>query len=267
MSATHLLLNLKGSYRSGPAAGGVEIWQTGVRLGLWTGASQPADVADLTDFDIVAANLTDSGTGFTAESNWTTEMGINDFDPVSFLVDQVKPAATALIASTNFCSDVQIDEALLYPIRSPDGKVEPAPPYAQGSPARLTFTGTKPSGTGSQGMPPQNSVVASLRTLQTGRRGRGRMYLPPAPVSMLSNLVLTAPSTAAIGNAMVAFLEGIRLPYSVGGIWCAPIVTGAPYTNYAAIKNVLIDNVVDTQQRRRRNIVSTTDTSPVDPWA
>jgi len=179
----------------------------------------------------------------------------------------VKPAATALISSANFCSDVQIDEALLYPIRSPDGHVEPAPPYLQGSPARLTFTGTKPSGGGSQGLPPQCSVVASLRTLQTGRRGRGRMYLPPAPTSYLSNMVLSAASTLAIGNSMVTFLEAIRLPYGTGGIWCAPIVTGAPYTNYAAVKNVIVDNVVDTQNRRRRNIVATPDTSPVDPWA
>jgi hypothetical protein len=83
----------------------------------------------------------------------------------------------------------------------------------------------------------------------------------------MSNLVLSAAATLAIGNAMVTFLEAIRLPYSVGGIWCAPIVTGAPYTNYAAVKNVLVDNVVDTQMRRRRSIEGTTDTSPVDPWA
>lgn len=267
MSASHLLLNLKGSYRSGPASGGVEIWQTGVRLGLWTGAGQPDDVGVLTNFDVVAANLSDSGTGYTAESNWTTEMGINDFDPVDYLASQVKPAAQALIASTIFCSDVQIDEALLYPIRSPDGHVEPAPPYLQGSPARLTFTGTKPSGTGAQGLPPQDSVVASLRTLQTGRRGRGRMYLPPAPVSFMSNLVLSSAATLAIGNGMTTFLEAIRLPFSVGGIWCAPIVTGAPYTNYGAVKAVWVDDVVDTQQRRRRSLISTTDVSPVDPWA
>jgi hypothetical protein len=267
MAATHLLLNLKGSYRSGPASGGVEIWQTGVRLGLWTGAGQPNDVGDLTPFDLAAASLTDSGTGWTAASNWTTEMGINDFDPVDYLGSQVEPAARSLITSAAFCSDVQIDEALLYPIREPDGKVEPAPGYFQGSPAILTFTGTKPSGGGSQGLPPQCSVVASLRTLQTGKRGRGRMYLPPAPTSYMSNLVLSAAATLAIGNAMVTFLEAIRLPYSVGGIWCAPIVTGAPYTNYAAVKNVLVDNVVDTQMRRRRSIEGTTDTSPVDPWA
>jgi len=93
------------------------------------------------------------------------------------------------------------------------------------------------------------------------------MYLPPAPTSYMSNLVLSAAGTLAIGNAMVTFLEAIRLPYAVGGIWCAPIVTGAPYTAYAAVKNVLVDNVVDTQQRRRANITSTTDSSPVDPWA
>lgn len=267
MAATHLLLNLKGSYRAGPASGGVEIWQTGIRLGLWTGAGQPDDIGDLVPFDLATASLTDSGTGYTASSNWTTEMGINDFDPVSYLVDQVFPAASAFIASAIFCSDVQIDEALLYPIRSPDGKVEPAPGYFQGSPATLTFTGTKPSGTGSQGLPPQDSVVASLRTLQTGRRGRGRMYLPPAPVSYMSNLVLSSAATAAIGNGVTTFLEAIRLPYSVGGIWCAPIVTGAPYEAYAAVKNVLVDNVVDTQQRRRASIAGTTDTSPVDPWA
>ena len=145
MAATHLLLNLKGSYRAGPASGGVEMWQTGVRLGLWTGAGQPNDVGDLTPFDLVAASLTDSGTGYTAQSNWTTEMGLNDFDPVSFLVDQVKPAATTLITSASMCSDVRSMKHSC--TRSePDGKVEPAPGYFQGSPAVLTFTGTKPSG-------------------------------------------------------------------------------------------------------------------------
>ncbi len=267
MSATHLLLNIVGSYRTGPASGGVEIWQTGVRLGLWTGAGQPDDLGDLTPFDLAAASLSDSGTGWTASSNWTTEMGINDFDPVDYLGSQVEPAVRALITSAIFCSDVQVDEVNLYPIREPDGKVEPAPGYFQGSPATLTFTGTKPSGAGSQGLPPQCTTVASLRTLQTGKRGRGRMYLPPQPTSYMSNLVLSAAATLAIGNAMVTFLEAIRLPYSVGGIWCAPIVTGAPYTNYSAIKNVLVDNVVDTQQRRRRSIAGTVDTSPVDPWA
>lgn len=266
MSATNFLLTLNGSYRSGPAAGS-EIWQTGVRLALGTGSGEPDMVGTLNSIDIVAANIARTETDWTIDSNWTTEMGVSDFDPGDFLNDQAGPAAAGLIASAAFASDVQIDSLKLYPINT-TGHVEPAPPYAQGSPAVLEWTSaTGRSGTGSQGLPPQCSVVASLRTQQTGRKGRGRMYLPPCPVSYMSNLVIGSANVSTISTLVKTFLEGLRVSAGVGGVWCWPIVTGAPYAKYAAVSRLVVDNVVDTQQRRRRAIPVTATSTAVDPFA
>jgi hypothetical protein len=268
MTATHLLLNLKGSYRTGPFSAGGEIWQTGIRLAvLSAGDFPPEDIGPLEAFDVRANPGAHADATQSTTSNWDVQVGATVWDPVDWLAHVAFPAASALIASANFCSDTQLDALALYPIRTPDGRVEPAPGFSQGSPCLLTVLGTKPFGTGAQGLPPQNSIVASLRTAQTGRRGRGRMYLPPPPVSMMSNLVLSAASTLAVGNAMVTFLEALRVHIDPEDIWIAPIVTGAPYTAYGAITSVQVDNVVDTQSRRRRSISPTVDISPVDPWA
>lgn len=186
--ATHLYVVLQGSYRTAALTG--EVWQTGLRFATRPGNTAPADTGDFVPFGVVAANHNIVETDWTISGNWTTEMGVSDLNPADWLNDQICPAAKALITSANFSSDVQLDAALVYPIRSPDGKVQPAIPYSQGSPVRADFTGTKPSGGGAQSVPLQISCAAGLRTSQTGRRGRGRMFLPPAPNSYLGNGLL-----------------------------------------------------------------------------
>lgn len=264
--ATHFLLNLEGTYRSGPASGGVEIWQTGVRLLVTTNLTAPGSLGTLPSVDIVESVVSRTETDWDIDGIWRGELGVNDFNPGDFLNDQAGPAADALISNAIFASDVQLDALKLYPISTPAGKVAAPAGYAQGAPVVLAYTGTKPSGTGSQGLPPQDTVVASLRTAQTGRRGRGRMYLPSFDRAAMSNLVISSTVANSTASAMKAFLEALTLDGSASGVWCAPIVTGAPYTAYGLVNTVQVGNVVDTQQRRRANITETRVAQTVTPW-
>ena len=265
-SATHFLLNLEGTYRSGPASGGVEIWQTGVRIYVGTSLTAPDSLGTLPSIDIVEKVVARTETSWDIDGIWTTEMGVNDFDPSDYLNDQAGPAARSLITNSIFASDVQIDALKLYPVSTPAGKIAAPPGYAQGAPMTLTYTGTKPSGAGSQGLPPQDCVVASLRTPQTGRRGRGRMYLPSFDRACMSNLVLSSTVATATATAMENFLEALTLDGATSGIWATPIVTGAPYTAYGVVNSVQVGNVIDTQQRRRANITETRVVNTVTPW-
>lgn len=265
-SATHFLLNLEGTYRAGPAAGGVEIWQTGVRLLVKTNPTAPDTLGTLPSIDIVENVVARTETSWDIDGIWTTEMGVNDFDPSDYLNDQAGPAAKALIQNAIFASDVQIDALKLYPVSTPAGKIAAPPGYAQGAPMTLSYTGTKPSGAGAQGLPPQDCVVASLRTPQTGRRGRGRMYLPSFDRACMSNLVLSNTVATTTASAMKGFLEALTLDGASSGIWVTPIVTGAPYTAYGVVNSVQIGNVIDTQQRRRANITETRVAQTVVPF-
>lgn len=92
------------------------------------------------------------------------------------------------------------------------------------------------------------------------------MYLPPFDRACMSNLVLSSSVATSTAAAMVAFLEALTLDGATSGIWCTPIVTGAPYTAYGAVNSVQIGNVIDTQQRRRASIEETRTISPVDPF-
>lgn len=256
---------LQGDYTDPALAG--EVWQTGTRFATRPGGSPPPDVGALVPFDVVALNQLDTQPTYTITSNWTTEMGISDLDPVSWLKDQIRPAATALLGAAAISSSVRLRSILVYPIRSPDGKVEPAPPYAAGSPCRLDYTSSFPTGGGGSGiLPPQLSVVASLRTSQVGRRGRGRMYLPPFNSGALAGGRIRATEVTAAGAAMKAWLEGCRLAGTgPGGVWVSPCVTGDPYTGAALITQVRIGNVYDTQSRRRRALAESFTNTSVDP--
>lgn len=264
--ATHLYVVLQGSYRSAALTG--EVWQTGLRFATRPGSTAPVETGDFIPFGVVAANHNAVEANWTISGNWTTEMGITDLNPADWLNDQICPAAKALISSVNFSSDVQLDAALVYPIRSPDGKVQPAIPYSQGSPVRADFTGTKPSGGGAQSVPLQISCAAGLRTSQTGRRGRGRMFLPPAPNSYLGNGFWTSAAVSALSTAVKVFVEALRLDGNgPGGVYASPCITGAPFTAYSLVNQLRIDNIPDTQQRRRRSLTPTVTNTTIDPIA
>ena len=172
----HLYLVASGGYASSATALQNEIWQTGVRLAFRLDADPPLiGTLPEREWDVVPDSIDRDETGWRITSNWRGEGGVADFDPGDYLNDQAGPAFAAWIFSGGtFSSNVQLRELRLYPIRDPDGKVEPAPPYAQGTPAILTWKTPRTGSNSGAMLPPNNSVVASLRTNQIGRRGRGR---------------------------------------------------------------------------------------------
>lgn len=265
----HLYVVAIGGYVSSATAWAEEIWQTGFRM-LPTLGAAPSSIGTIgSDFDVVAANIDRTEDHWVISGNWTLEGGVNDLDPGDYLNDQLAPALKTWIFATSLASNnVQLRQIKLYPIGAPDGHVIPAPPYLQGSPCVLTFTGTPPTGANSGGMaPPQNSVVASLRTQQIGRRGRGRMYTPPgAPLTGTGADAGVVPSTnrTNIANAYKALLEDSQITAGGLGLRTTPIVTGAPFTDFAVINQVRIGSRVDTQQRRRRAGLETYTSVTVD---
>lgn len=264
MAATHLYVVLQGDYSNAGLAG--ETWQTGARFGASPGAGPPDEVGTFDTFGVVALNQTVTEPTYTISSNWTTEMGFSDLDPVSWLNDQIRPAAEAWIGKANlFAGVVRLQSILVYPISSPSGRVEPAVPYVQGSPCRLDYTGSNPAGTVAGVIPPQVTAVASLRTSQVGRRGRGRMFVPPFGTAGNNSGRVSPGAIAALGAATKEFLEGCRVSAGTGGVNVYPVITGAPFTQYAMINQVRVGDVFDTQQRRRRSLVEAYTSTVVEP--
>lgn len=264
----HLYLTADGDYSSGAASLANETWQTGVRL-LLDFDNTPDDVGTFpTDWGPVADTISRTEANWTITGNWTAQGGIgSNFDPGDFLNDQAGPAFKTWIKTADcFSNGVRLRTLRLYPI-GPDGRSVPAPPYAKGSPCTLTYTGTLPTGAVSTTLlPAQLSVAASLRTLQVGPRGRGRMFGPALGAGQVSAAVLSNTSQTALLAAYKLLLEDLFVAVNVPtAMSVAPCITGAPWTNYAIVKSVRIDNIIDTQRRRRRSAQGTTASATLAP--
>lgn len=265
----HLYLTVGGGYIASATALANETWQFGVRICLNFGSIDP--IASLpNNWDVYANPQTNDETSWITSSNWAVDgPGLPTFDPCAYLNDQAGPAAAAFVASTgNFSAAVQLRELRLYPIGS-DGKALPAPPFAAGSPALLTYKATQPVGSGSSSMPPQTTAVMSLRTQQVGRRGRGRCYLPMSAGGNVGTTglvgMMSAAYQAGLATACQTFLEDLGLvALDPSDPQCAPIVTGAPWSSYAAVTSMILDNAWDTQRRRRRSSILTPVSKPIE---
>jgi hypothetical protein len=248
----HLLLTLQGDYVAGGLAG--EIWQTSVRLGLnfLTGLDPVGILPDNWDPEANPINRTE--TNWTISSNWTIGgPGINTFDPGDYLNDQAAPAVETFMANAELSNQVRVRALTLLPVGSPNGKSVPAVPYQHGTPCTLEWIGSGPGGThsGTQ-LPVQNSVVVSLRTLQVGSAGRGRMFLPSPSSTLLANGRVSNVAAQDIAEGAKDFMEA--LAFTGGNVNVRPIVTGGNFTRYAVVNRVRVGNVVDTQRRRRNRL-------------
>ena len=259
----HLLTTFQGGYVGARLV--QETWQFGVR---WRLSDAPADpVGSLpTDWQPVATTVNRTETNWDITGNWKMAGPLlNEFDIDDWLNDQVAPAITTLINSAYFSSTVELLRVNVYPIGS-DGKAIPAPPYAGGSPVTLTWhANATPNGTGnSNNVPLQVSSVASFRTQQVGRRGRGRIYLPAIAATDVATGGFYSTAKVEVMPELVAqFLTDAHI--SLGGATerhVDPIVTGAPYSEYAAINEVRVGDVLDTQRRRRKSIQEVWYSSP-----
>lgn len=93
-------------------------------------------------------------------------------------------------------------------------------------------------------LPPQNTVVLSLRTGRRGPGGRGRMFLPLTTISTSSGVVGSTARTA-VANAGAAFMDAI---WDVGVV---PAVVNQAALRYSSVTLVDVGSIVDTQRRRR----------------
>lgn len=260
----HLLLSIIGDWNDSALA--AESWQVGIRLALvFNGDVDP--VATLpNNWSPVATSINRTETDWTITGNWKVTFGSANFNPDDYLNDQVAPAVTTWAARTATSSKCRVRALKVSPIVAPHGTLEPAPPYAKGSPCLLEWTGAYPvGGNVAELLPLQNAAVASHRTPQTGRAGRGRAFLPGLTAgAMDGHGHLSSTVTAGLLDAQVTLLEA--LAYNEGGIdtyAIRPIVTGGNFTKYGLITTVKVGNVMDTQRRRRRSLEETYATGSV----
>lgn len=109
-------------------------------------------------------------------------------------------------------------------------------------------------GTSTVQLPAQAAVVASLRSGQPGRRGRGRLYLPLTGATIDNTLHLQTLPMQDVAQRVAQLLTDIGNS-QVGGLDVDAVV-GSTFGAYV-ITSVVVDNDIDTQRRRSDKIVAT----------
>ncbi len=104
------------------------------------------------------------------------------------------------------------------------------------------------SGTG-ETLPPQVSVVASLRTALATRAGRGRCYLPPFTTASITAGRLATATRAVVAPAVQKWLQSL---ITATYIPCVYHRTAKTHDNIVTID---IGDVCDTQRRRRNKLI------------
>lgn len=253
----HLLLTATGGYTDADLS--TEVWQVGIRLALVFGAVD--DIGTLpNNWNPTATTISRTETSWTIDGNWIVDGPLTtDFDPGDYLNDQAAPAFDDWMDCAGRSSGCRLDTLKIYPIGT-DGKAIPAPPYGSGTPVTLTWTSGNPTGaTAGNQMPINNAIVASHRTSQVGRSGRGRMYSPGwAAGAVAADGRVDGTVQGIVLSNQVALLEALALTADpVLGPTVRPIVTGGAYSQYAVINACRVGNIFDTQNRRRRALVET----------
>lgn len=254
----HLLLTI-GGFTAGTGLEN-EVWQVGVRWNLTWGPIAPPQVGPINDtWDPEAATINRDETDWTITGNWSIGGPSGaQFSADDWLNDQVAPAMYDWMVGTKQSTACRITTINVYPIGAPTGRSVPAPPYVAGSPVSLVYKTPYGAGSTSGLLPLQNSIVCSHRSAQVGRRGRGRIFLPPSGSSIITNGLINATACQDIADAHAAFLAACSLPGGTGlTARTIPIVTGGNFTEYGQILAVQVGNVMDTQRRRRKALVET----------
>lgn len=228
-----------------------EYWQVGVRYMLVNSGTAPDHVGSLPTFTVNAAAVARDETDWTISSLWNAGLGISETINVDdWLNDQLAPAALALLSGTYISSQVTLKGIKASPINGSGHVVDLRT-------SQLLWKSPVPHGpTDIPMLPAECSVACSWVTQRIGRKGRGRIYLPPTGSAVINESGdLAGAQTAHIAEGAVAFLEASAItPTGPGNHWALPIVTGQPYTAYAQIDGVRVGSVIDSQRRRRRQV-------------
>lgn len=248
-NATHTLLVLEGGYTDTT----VEHWQVGIRFMMENNSTTPDMSGDLVPFEVDPVNVFRTETHWTIAQRWNAKFsGSSHIDIGDWLNDQV--AGTLFGTIFPRCSNkVRLDTIKASPIDTSGAVVG-------GMTALLTWT-SSPTGGSQTGnpLPFENSVVASWNTPVIGPKGRGRIYWPVMSASELnSDGRLDSTQASGFKDDVISMLEGFAISGGVGhSEWALPIVTGKPWSKYGVITSVRVGDVIDTQRRRRRQLVET----------
>lgn len=235
-----------------------EIWQFGVRLALVFGTIDPLGTLP-NNWDVIPRADTDTSGDWDVTTLWSVDgPGIESFDAQSYMEDFLIPSFEAYLGTDAFSLQAKADFIKLSPI-GPDGLVIDQ---------RTCLAATNTDVHGSLGgsiLPLQNSICVSTRTPVIGRKGRGRFYLPSPAVSLVDSKGRLASGVAAAFAGLASdFIEGLTYSGPTSGdAHVHAIVTGSPWTHYGLIDSVRVDDVVDTQRRRRNQLDGTYSSSPV----
>lgn len=229
-----------------------ENWQFGIRYFADYTVSNPPSTGTPSGNDTDAASVARTETNWNITSEWLLTASTVTFSPDDWLNDSVAPALhTAFGAGISHLCRVQ--SMVAYPIGA-NGKV------VDQRKAVLTWTSSNPVGSGGSAMlPMEDTVAVSWNTDEIGRKGRGRIYLPPADVTLVDTHGFVDPTPAGdIRDAWATFLvDSAQSPTGPVGWRVWPAVMPQVPTRYGIITSVRVGNVVDRQARRRRNIPET----------
>lgn len=116
-------------------------------------------------------------------------------------------------------------------------------------------TGASVPGTGATVMPPQTALVCTLRTGLAGRARQGRIYLP----HQVGGMTTGGQTSRNVGQVATSVANVLSLwrTRTYNGSNLVPIVAGAT-AGQLEVTAVTVDNVLDTQRRRRDKVKATT---------
>jgi hypothetical protein len=206
--------------------------------------------------------VTLSGTMFGGTEVWSTGffVGAKDADtaaaPNQAAADAVRDAWTTFFISdaAKISKDYQFTTAKLASIADDGHTVLDEVVYSY--PA-TTISGYS---THNQNLPPQCSLVCTLTTVRPrGLASKGRMYLPGVIGPVLSTGKLSSSDVTGISNGLKTFFDAVNASSDVPGqIILAAKGTGllpALTAQNEWVTGFRVGDVVDTQRRRRNNLV------------
>lgn len=171
----------------------------------------------------VGGVLTDAATAFVTACGvlWTTG------DTTG-----IRPDIASTVASTE-CSTAELD------------------PLTGHQLGRIVTAFAHPGTSASASLPPQLSVVGSMRTALATRAGRGRFYLPPMAANVNSAGRVDGTVLTHIVNTLQDFLQ------SMATSLYPPVIYHRASKTYTDVVSVDVGDVFDTQRRRRNKLIET----------
>lgn len=246
----HLRIQASGGY-SGSGEPANEVWSFNLRLALVFGSIDNLGTFP-SNWEVASDFRTQTESTYTIDNTWKADGPLTqEFDPVSYLIDQAEPALAAFISGFDFSARAQLRKIAVYPCDTSGNSIG-------GNFSVLTYTSGFPVGIGTNMLPLENSIAVSWQTERLGPRGKGRIYTPVPATSVLDTDGLCSTSKATLlAERAKDLLEGLSTTLYDSGL-VRPVVTGPTakpgipaYTQYGTITQVRVGRVIDTQRRRR----------------